>query len=104
MPQIVSPSVPSGPATITERYNALVASGTIERDPALCRHRRLGLLQLQSPRAEGVEGQAAAKVRMRVLPNGAREEKRRLGPILSAAGQMKSSTNAIGSPTQGTVS
>lgn len=34
MPQIVSPSVPSGPATITERYDALVASGTIERDPA----------------------------------------------------------------------
>src|ERR1700742_883840 len=34
MPQIVSSSVPSGPATITERYDALVASGTIERDPA----------------------------------------------------------------------
>ena len=34
MPQIVSPSVPSGPATITKRYDALVASGTIERDPA----------------------------------------------------------------------
>src|SRR6201990_2330780 len=34
MPQIVSASVPSGPATITERYDALVASGTIERDPA----------------------------------------------------------------------
>src|SRR5258708_36499680 len=34
MPQIVSPSVPSGPATITERYDALVASGAIERDPA----------------------------------------------------------------------
>lgn len=34
MPQIVSPSVPSGTATITERYDALVASGAIERDPA----------------------------------------------------------------------
>jgi hypothetical protein len=34
MPQIVSPSIPSGPATITERYDALVASGRIERDPA----------------------------------------------------------------------
>jgi hypothetical protein len=34
MPQIVSPSVPSYPTTITERYDALVASGTIERDPA----------------------------------------------------------------------
>jgi|GEM_PF-5347908 len=34
MPQIVSPSVPSAPTTITERYDALVASGTIERDPA----------------------------------------------------------------------
>jgi predicted ATPase len=34
MPQIVSPSVPSGPATIIERYDALVASGRIERDPA----------------------------------------------------------------------
>lgn len=33
MPQIVNPSV-QGPATITERYDALVASGTIERDPA----------------------------------------------------------------------
>jgi predicted ATPase len=32
MPQIVSPSVPSDPTTITERYDALV--GTIERDPA----------------------------------------------------------------------
>lgn len=30
MPQIVSPSVPSGAATITERYDALVASGTIK--------------------------------------------------------------------------
>jgi cell division protein ZapE len=34
MPQIASPSLPSGPATITERYDALVASGTIECDPA----------------------------------------------------------------------
>ena len=34
MPQIVSPSVPSDPTTITERYDALVANGTIERDPA----------------------------------------------------------------------
>jgi cell division protein ZapE len=34
MPQIISSAVPSGPATIAERYNALVASGTIERDPA----------------------------------------------------------------------
>ena len=34
MPQFVSPSVPSGSATITERYDALVPSGAIERDPA----------------------------------------------------------------------
>ena len=34
MPQIVSPSVPSDSTTITERYDALVASGTIGRDPA----------------------------------------------------------------------
>jgi hypothetical protein len=34
MHQNVSPSVPSDPATITQRYDALVASGTIERDPA----------------------------------------------------------------------
>ncbi|MEH2512588.1 cell division protein ZapE [Nitrobacteraceae bacterium AZCC 1564] len=30
----MSPSVSSDPATITQRYDALVASGTIERDPA----------------------------------------------------------------------
>jgi cell division protein ZapE len=34
MHQNASPSVPSDPATITQRYDALVASGTIERDPA----------------------------------------------------------------------
>lgn len=34
MPQIVNPSVPPGTATITQRYDALVASGAIERDPA----------------------------------------------------------------------
>jgi cell division protein ZapE len=34
MPQIVSTSVPPGPTTITERYDALVASGAIVRDPA----------------------------------------------------------------------
>lgn len=34
MSPIVNPSVGSGPATITERYDTLVASGTIERDPA----------------------------------------------------------------------
>lgn len=34
MPQFTSRSVPSGPATITERYDALVAGRRIERDPA----------------------------------------------------------------------
>ena len=34
MPQIVNPSVASDPSTITERYDVLVASGKIERDPA----------------------------------------------------------------------
>lgn len=34
MPQTVSPSVRSDSATVTERYDALVANGTIERDPA----------------------------------------------------------------------
>ena len=34
MPQIASPSIPPGPATIAGRYDALVASGAIERDPA----------------------------------------------------------------------
>jgi hypothetical protein len=41
--------------------------------------------------------------RMRDLPHGEREERRRMDPILSAAGQLKSSANATGSPTQGTV-
>jgi cell division protein ZapE len=34
MPQVASPSVPSDLATIAERYDALVARGAIERDPA----------------------------------------------------------------------
>ena len=34
MPQVVSPSVPSDPTSITERHDALGASGTIERVPA----------------------------------------------------------------------
>jgi cell division protein ZapE len=34
MPQTVSPPVPAGPTTVTERYDALVANGTIARDPA----------------------------------------------------------------------
>lgn len=63
-----------------------------------------GLLHLRSLQAEGSDGFAAAKIRMRVLPNGKREERRRLDSILSAAGQMKSSTNATGSPLEETVS
>ncbi len=35
-------------------------------------HRGLGLLQFQSPRAKGTNSQAAAEVRMRVLPHGER--------------------------------
>jgi hypothetical protein len=33
---------------------------------------RWGLLQFQSSQAEGADSQAAARVRMRVLPNGER--------------------------------
>src|SRR5262249_39378332 len=69
----------------------------------LCRLRRLGLLHFQSPRAEGSDGQREAQVRVRLLPHRERQEGRRLDPVLSAARQIKSSSYAPGSPTQGTV-
>jgi hypothetical protein len=42
---------------------------------ALCRLRRLGLLQLQSPRAEGGDGQGEAQIRVRLLPYRQRQER-----------------------------
>src|SRR5262245_32332442 len=42
---------------------------------ALSRLWRLGLLQLQSPRAEGSDGQGEAQVRVRLLPYRQRQER-----------------------------
>jgi Cytochrome P460 len=61
---------PSGRGFFPGKLNG--ADVTVKDSKRYADTRGWGLLQLQSPRAEGSDSQAAAKVRVRVLPHGER--------------------------------